>query len=110
VFGRESDERTVPTEVEFPFRGTTTVEELQNFYSVRIDAPASATLDEVMRNKLGAEETKVDAMVEFESLRFRVQKVSADGRIELVGMSILEDEPGNESGNGNGQTTTNGHE
>lgn len=79
----------MPTEVEFPFRGATTVGELEEFYSIHINAPPETTLDEVMRRELGAEETKLDAMVEFSSLRFRIQRLSTDGKIELVGMSIL---------------------
>lgn len=91
VFGASDEERApVPTEVEFPFRGSTTVGELQEFYSLHIDAPSQTTLDEIMRLKLGEEETKVDAIVEFESLKFRVQRMSDDGHIQLVGMSIME--------------------
>jgi cell volume regulation protein A len=93
VFGRRSDERaSVPLEVEFPFRGSTTVDELKAFYALEIDVPPGTTLDQVMREKLGPEGTTVDAVVEFESLRFRIQKIDKDGHIELVGMSILSDE------------------
>jgi cell volume regulation protein A len=91
VFGASDEERApVPTEVEFPFRGSTTVGELQEFYSLHIDAPSQTTLDEIMRLKLGGEETKVGAIVEFESLKFRIQRMSEDGHIQLVGMSIME--------------------
>ena len=90
VFGRDSDERAaVPLEVEFPFRGSNTVAELQAFYGIQMDSPPEATLDEVMRHKLGAEGTKVNAVLEFDALRFRILKLAPDGRIELLGMSIL---------------------
>jgi potassium/hydrogen antiporter len=90
VFGRDIDERgTVPKAIEFPFRGWTTVGELEEFYSIHIDVPPQTTLDEVMRTELGPEGTTVDAAVEFGSLRFRIQRLSSDGAIELVGMSIL---------------------
>ena len=99
VFGRTlKDRKPVPKAVEFPFRGTTTVGELEAFYSIHIDAPPEASLDEVMRRKLGEENTKVDATLEFEELRFRVQKLSNDGRIELVGMAILPEMEENGSG------------
>jgi potassium/hydrogen antiporter len=90
VFGRDTEERgTVPKAIEFPFRGWTTVGELEEFYSIHIDVPPQTTLDEVMRRELGPEGTAVDAAVEFGSLRFRIQRLSSDGVIELVGMSIL---------------------
>ena len=60
-------------------------------------APAALTLDEAMRLKLGDENTAVDAIVEFGSLRFRIDRLTSDGKIELVGMAILP-EPGEEGG------------
>jgi potassium/hydrogen antiporter len=90
VFGRTMDERgTVPRAIEFPFRGSTTVGELEEFYSIHIDVPPETTLDEVMRRELGPEGTALDAAVAFGSLRFRIQRLSKVGVIELVGMSIL---------------------
>jgi cell volume regulation protein A len=90
VFGRKPKESlTVPTEVEFPFRGNTTVQELEDFYSIHIDAPPGTTLDEVMRRELGHERTEPDAVVEFSSLRFRILRLSDEGKIDLLGMSIL---------------------
>lgn len=97
VFGRDSERASVPTEVEFPFRGSTTVGELQAFYAIHVNAPPAATLDEVMRRELGEEGTKVDAVVNLDLLRFRIQKLSSDGLIELVGMSILTDGENGES-------------
>jgi cell volume regulation protein A len=91
VFGPGNPEEpsAVPTAVEFPFRGSTTVRELEEFYSIHIDAPPDTTLDAVMRRELGPDRTEQDAVVEFESLRFRIQRLSPEGQIELVGMSIL---------------------
>jgi cell volume regulation protein A len=90
VFGRNPEAlAAVPTEVEFPFRGSTTVGELEQFYSIHIDAPPETTLDEVMRRQLGPDGTELDAVVEFSALRFRILRLSSEGRIELVGMSIL---------------------
>ena len=98
VFGRDAADRApMPTAVEFPFRGSTTVGELEAFYSIRIDAAPETTLDEIMRRQLGAEQTIVDAVAEFGSLRFRIQKLSSDGHIELVGMSILPEDENDEN-------------
>jgi potassium/hydrogen antiporter len=95
VFGRDTGSRfAVPQAIEFPFRGTTTVGELEEFYSIHIDAPPATTLDEVMRRELGPQQTVLDAAVEFSPLRFRIRRLSDQGRIELVGMSILPEAEG----------------
>ncbi|MCC7373226.1 MAG: potassium/proton antiporter [Verrucomicrobiales bacterium] len=86
---RAPDAAPVPPELEFPFRGSTTVGELEGFYSIHVHAPPTATLDEVMRRELGPDRIEVDAVVEFDLLRFRILRLTGDGRIELVGMSIL---------------------
>jgi cell volume regulation protein A len=90
VFSKRKEEAApVPPEVEFPFRGSITVAELEGFYSIHVHAPPTATLDEVMRRELGPERTEVDAVVEFDLLRFRILRLSPEGKIELVGMSVL---------------------
>lgn len=90
VFGHRTDEPApMPVATEFPFRGRTTVGELEEFYSIRINAPPDTTLDTVMRRELGAERIRVDEAVEFGAVRFRIERLSGDGCIELVGMSIL---------------------
>lgn len=95
VFATKTGQRSgLPPDFEFPFRGRTTVGELEQYYSIHIDAPPQTTLDEVMRRELGPERTEIDAVVEFECLRFRILRLSDDQKIELVGMSILQ-EPGN---------------
>lgn len=102
VFGRKQDEcGPMPTEVEFPFRGTTTVGDLEAFYCIRMDAPPGMTLDEVMRGKLAEEPPEIDGVVEFGSLRFRIMRLSNDGHIEMAGMSIL---PETETNPANPQT------
>lgn len=91
IFGRDVGSGSVPTAVEFPFRGSTTVGELEEFYSIHIDAPSNTTLDQAIRQKLGAEQTQVNAVIEFGSLRFRIERLSNSGTIELLGMSVLPD-------------------
>jgi cell volume regulation protein A len=98
---REEPAVPVPAEVEFPFRGSTTVGELEGFYAIHVHAPATATLDEVMRKELGPDRTEVGAVVDFDILRFRIMRLSADGRIELVGMSVLP-EPGEQDADRSG--------
>lgn len=90
VFGQNAEKRRpVPKAVEFPFRGSTTIGELEQFYSICVAASPETTLDEVMRRELGQDRTEVDAVVEFGALRFRIERLGEGGRIELVGMSIL---------------------
>lgn len=89
VFGPASDEPTqMPNEVEFPFRGSITVGELEEFYSIRMDAAPETTLDELMRRRLGPDQVSLDAVVDFGPLRFRIQRLAKSGTIELIGMSI----------------------
>lgn len=98
VFGRSTDEPvSISPVIEFPFRGRTTVGELEGFYSIRFDAPPETTLDQVMRRDLSPECVTVDAVVEVESLRFRIMKIAESGEIELVGMSILPDRDDNDA-------------
>ncbi len=89
VFVRNEQRKPVPQEIEFPFRASITVGELQETYSIQINAPPTATLDEVMRQELGPDRTEANAVVEFGAMRFRIQRMGNDGRIELVGMSVL---------------------
>ncbi|HNQ74385.1 MAG TPA: potassium/proton antiporter [Verrucomicrobiota bacterium] len=90
VFARTADQPSaVPRVIEFPFRGTVTVGELQEFYSISVNAPPEASLDEVMRRELGPERIEENAVVEFDALRFRIQKLGSDGHIQVVGMSIF---------------------
>jgi cell volume regulation protein A len=98
VFGRSTNEPVnVSPVVEFPFRGRNTVGELEGFYSIRFGAPPETTLDEFMRRELSPEHVKVDAVVEFDSLRFRIMRISESGQIELVGMSILPERENNDT-------------
>ncbi|HYG22173.1 MAG TPA: potassium/proton antiporter [Verrucomicrobiae bacterium] len=91
VFGRNPPERaSVPSTAEFPFRGSTRVGELEEFYSISMEEDNETTLDQLMRKKLAPDEPQLNAIVEISSLRFRVQRLAPDGKIELVGMSILE--------------------
>jgi cell volume regulation protein A len=94
VFGRNSDVRgMIPNALEFPLRASTTVSEIQELYGIQIDAPPERTLAEVMSHKLGNSNPAMGETVRFGPLLFRVLRLSSDGRIEMMGMSIVpEDE------------------
>jgi cell volume regulation protein A len=90
VFGRNSDVRgRIPSALEFPLRGSTTVSDIQNLYAIQIDAPPERTLAEVMIDELGNSKPSVGDAVRFGPLTFRVLRLSRDGRIEMMGMSIV---------------------
>lgn len=90
VFGRNSEARgSIPETIEFPLRGSTTVGELQEFYSIDMKAPASMTLAEAIRQRCDNQRPAVGNSVDFDRLRLRVLQLNGDGLIETVGMSIL---------------------
>lgn len=93
VFSAEpSEQRELPPLVEFPLMGSTTVEELWEFYGVRLGAPGRQTLDEVIRERLGAELNPGSTLVVDEVI-LHVREI-ADGRIATVGLRIPEPAPG----------------
>jgi len=90
VFGRNPEARgSIPETIEFPLRGSTTVGELQEFYSIDMKAPASTTLSEAIRQRCDKQRPAVGNAVDFDRLRLRVLQLNSDGLIETVGMSIL---------------------
>jgi cell volume regulation protein A len=72
--------------LEFPLRGSTRIAELEEFYGIRVEAPAARTLDEYLRTELGDGIAPGDT---FDSgpLRFTVREV-VDRRVETVGLAI----------------------
>jgi cell volume regulation protein A len=77
----------LPPAMEFPLRGSITVEELEGCYGIRMRSPAKSTLDEAIRAQL-MEDTKVGSTVRFDQIVLRVREMSAAGTIEQVGMTI----------------------
>jgi cell volume regulation protein A len=90
IFGPNSDARgTIPAILEFPLRATTTVSELQELYSIAVDAPPERTLGELMSYELGTKNLAVGQEVRFSRLVLRILRLDGEGQIEMVGMSIL---------------------
>ncbi len=93
VFANEDERRVeIPTSIEFPLRGTTSVGELYQFYDIRIDAPVATTLSDVMRRSIDDHENNVDAVARFGPITLRVRSINLSGEIEMVGMTILSEE------------------
>lgn len=86
IFSRDAAGDLVPPLVEFPLAGETTVEELWEFYGVRLGVPGHLTLDEVVRHRLG-DGLAVDATLVIERVILHVQAI-ADGKVTTVGVAI----------------------
>ena len=93
IFGRNSDIRgSIPPTLEFPLKASVTVAELQEYYSIQIDASPTSTLADVISCKLGKVNPSLGEAVRFGPLLLRVLQFADDGRIEMVGMSIRTEE------------------
>jgi potassium/hydrogen antiporter len=79
----------IPSEVEFPLRGDTTVAQLAEFYDLRLDEPASCTLHEVFERRLGLIEP--GARLRLSTVDLVVRGVD-DGFIERVGLIVRVDD------------------
>lgn len=90
IFRRKGAEsERLPLSMEFPLRGSTTVKELQELYDIPMEAPADATLDQVLRYRLGGVPAIQNEAVTFGQIALFVREVSDGGTIERVGMVIL---------------------
>jgi cell volume regulation protein A len=95
VFGRNSDVRgRIPNALEFPLRASTSVGEIQDFYGIRIAGPPKRTLAALMRDELKNLNPSVGEAVTFGPLTFRVLRLSDDGRVEMIGMSLAAENEG----------------
>jgi cell volume regulation protein A len=84
---------TLPAEVEFPLRGTTTVAELNDMYGVEVSATPQQTLGDALRERLGGRASE-GAVLTFGEIALRVRKISPNGAIEQIGMIL---QPGHTS-------------
>lgn len=88
VFARgDADPAGIPTRVEFPLRGDTTVAELEEFYGIRVEAPASQTLDGVLRERLG-DDLAPGAGITIGEITLFAREI-VDGTVERVGLAVL---------------------
>lgn len=88
VFGRGGEaDRAVPERFEFPLRGSTTVEELEEFYGIRIEVPGEKTLSEVLQERLGDRMATPGSQTEFGEIVLIVREFS-EGKVDQVGLAI----------------------
>lgn len=85
---REKADDGLPRLVEFPLRGTTRIQELEDFYGIQIEADSKSTLDEAIRARLGVSRLALGEVVDFGPIALHVRGVSEDGCVEQVGLVI----------------------
>jgi potassium/hydrogen antiporter len=76
----------LPVLVEFPLMGTATVEELWEFYGIRLGMPGSMTLDEVIRERFG-DDVRPGQMLEIGGVTLHVREI-VEGRITTIGLAL----------------------
>ncbi len=81
--------RDLPSNLEFPFRGSVRVSELEQVYQIRLDENSDLTLDELIRIRLANGNPVNGAAVKFECVTLHVRELSDEGTIEYVGMTIV---------------------
>ena len=82
----QTKQQDLPTLVEFPLMGSTTAEELREFYGIQLPIPPDRTLDELIRHELG-DQLSEQGSIQVDGFVLRVREVS-DGRVISVGLAI----------------------
>ncbi|HET7274519.1 MAG TPA: TrkA C-terminal domain-containing protein, partial [Longimicrobiaceae bacterium] len=94
IFSLEQLPRDVlPLVLEFPLRGSATVGELNEFYGIKLDAPENCTLDELLRQRLSADQISPGSRIVFGEIALAVREVGDGGEIDQVGLAILAQKP-----------------
>jgi potassium/hydrogen antiporter len=87
IFGRDPLAHVdLPPMIEFPLMGSTTVEELWEFYGIRLGMPGHLSLDEVLRQRLG-DSLAEGSTVYLGGVSLHVREI-ADGQVLTVGLAI----------------------
>jgi potassium/hydrogen antiporter len=76
----------LPPLIEFPLMGSTTVDDLWEFYGIRLGVPGHKTLDEVIRERAG-DNLAPGSTLFVDELTIHVREI-VDGRITTVGLAI----------------------
>ncbi|MGN6137001.1 MAG: potassium/proton antiporter [Aureliella sp.] len=89
IFSSLSREHSdLPEQLEFPLRPSTTVQELEEVYGIRMDAPGDMTLDNAILSRVEAGAELQDRLVRFGQIALRVRKMTLGGSIEQISMLI----------------------
>jgi cell volume regulation protein A len=92
VFSADSAATELPSLLEFPLRGRTTLAEIEEFYGIRLGGAGEETLDELLRARLG-KDLQLGKSVVSEGVTLYVREMDGD-RVERVGLALpAPDEP-----------------
>ncbi|MBL8820055.1 MAG: potassium/proton antiporter [Planctomyces sp.] len=90
VFGSCSDVRgLIPNTLEFPLRASTTVREIQELYGIQLEAEPEQSLAEAISGHIAGHQPAIDNSICVGQVKFRVIRLNSEGRIEMIGMSLL---------------------
>ncbi len=79
---------SLPEQLEFPLRPSTTVRELEEIYGITMEADPELTLDRAIIARVEEGTALRDRVVRFGKIALRVRKVSTGGSIEQISMLI----------------------
>jgi cell volume regulation protein A len=89
LFADGNPDNGLPVQTEFPLRASASVGELEDLYDLRLNLPATLSLDEAVRQLSGGRPPRIDDVFRFQDIALRVREMSPEGRIVSVGMIIL---------------------
>jgi cell volume regulation protein A len=91
IFGRDRQLRAeVLPLLEMRLRGSITAGELNEFYGIQLDAAGDVTLDLLLRERLAEDGVAPGMRVIIGNVALSVREVEEDGRIEQVGVAVLD--------------------
>jgi potassium/hydrogen antiporter len=89
VFGRDRSVEERLTGAEFPIRAAATVEELEEFYGIALDAPPECTLAALLHDRLPDDRIVVGSRVVLGAVALTIRQLDDGGAIERVGLALL---------------------
>jgi cell volume regulation protein A len=90
VFRRGREPAVMPTEIEFPLRGDTTVAELLEFYGIDIEEPPTSSLHDLLAARIGEAQLEVGSRLHLSGVDLVVRSMDED-LVERVGLVIRPD-------------------
>jgi cell volume regulation protein A len=90
VFRRRREPAPIPSEIEFPLRGDTTVGELLEFYGIDLEETLTASLHDVLVSRIGETRLDVGTRLQLKSIDLVVRRMEG-GFVERVGLVIRPD-------------------
>lgn len=92
VFAPKGEHDDVLPSLEFPLRAGTKLRELVEVYEISLDGPPDCTLVDAIQRQLGRP-PKLGDTVSYGTTTLRVDRVSPEGAVEIVAMSVVTEPP-----------------